>query len=417
MNIEQGKAYFILQLKRISRLLMPVLLSSLLLTGVVALVLYMVIRIDSESAAKQKVKIGVVGDFSDSYLGLGIRFLANFDSSRFSVDFLEMNAEEARKALTGGEIAVAITVPDGFMEGLERGETIPITYTTAGGPGDVGALLISELAQAVADFMSETQRAIYAMQAYYRYAGDNADMPLHEATVALNLRFLDYILARSHIYELNELGLSHRLTLPAYYFCAVIILLLLLWGIAAAAILAKNEWSLGKLLAARGFGAPWQVLCEYLPFALFVAVNFLIGVLCFGGADNLTGGRLSFWTGGLGGGLRFWLALLPVLLMVAAMQFLWYELVSGVVNAVLAQFVLALSLAYMSGLFYPLSFFPAAVQEWARLLPTAVALSYATDCLGKQAGGGELFAVVAYLLVFLFLGVLARGWRLRRETT
>jgi hypothetical protein len=379
----------------------------------------MVVKTDSESAGKQKVRIGVVGDFSNSYLGLGIRFLTNFDSSRFSVDFVEMNVdEEARQALTSGAIAVAITIPDGFMEALAQGETIPISYTTSSGPGDVGAMLISELAQAVAEFMSETQRAIYAMQAYYRGAGGaEADMSLYEATIALNLRYMDYILARSYLYKLDELGLSQRLTLPGYYFCAVIILLMLLWGITAAAILAKEDWALPKLLFTKGFGVPWQVLGEYLPFALFVAANFLFGVLFVGAFDSLAGNSLSFWAGGMTGALRFWFALLPVLLMIAAMQFLWYELVAGVVNAVLAQFVLAVSLAYVSGLFYPLAFFPAAVGEWAVFLPTAVALSYATDCLGQYAGGWELLGVFAYWLLFLFLGVLARNWRLKRETT
>ncbi|MDR0220291.1 MAG: ABC transporter permease [Lachnospiraceae bacterium] len=416
MDRERGKAYFILQLKRISRLLTPVLLSSLLLAAVLALLLYMVVQMDSESTHKQKVKVGVVGDFADSYLGLGIQFITSFDSSRFSVDFVEMGAAEARRALTNGEIAVAITIPDGFMEALGRGETIPLSYTTSGGPGDVGAMLIEELAGAVADFMGETQRAIYAMQAYYRYAdGDDADTGLYEATVGLNLRFMDYILTRTSIYELEELGLSHRLPLPAYYFCAVVILLMLLWGIAAAAILAKNEWSLPQLLATKGFGAPWQVLGEYLPFALFVAANFLLCVLVMAGVGRFI--SIPAIAGGLAGALSFWFALLPVLAMIAALQYLWYELVSGVVNATLTQFVLAVSLAYVSGLFYPLAFFPDAVREWAGLLPTAVALSYATNYMNRQTGSGEILAIAAYLLVFLLLSILARNWRLKRETT
>jgi hypothetical protein len=193
--------------------------------------------------------------------------------------------------------------------------------------------------------------------------------------------------------------------------------MLLLWGLAAAAILAKDDWALGKLLATKGFGAPWQVAGEYLPFALFVAANFLFCAVFAGAFSGFTAGGLPFLPGGMAGALRFWFALLPVLLMIAALQFLWYELVPGVVNAVLAQFVLALSLAYMSGLFYPLAFFPAAVREWAVFLPTAVALSYATDCLGGRAGGGELLGIFVYLLLFLFLGALARSWRLKRETT
>jgi ABC-type multidrug transport system permease subunit len=108
--------------------------------------------------------------------------------------------------------------------------------------------------------------------------------------------------------------------------------------------------------------------------------------------------------------------MLPVLLMIAALQFLCYELVAGVVNAALAQFVLAISLAFISGLFYPLSFFPDIIKNWAGLLPTGVALSYSTNYISGQAGNGELLCLLAYLAAFLCFGIIARKWRIKRET-
>ena len=59
------------------------------------------------------------------------------------------------------------------------------------------------------------------------------------------------------------------------------------------------------------------------------------------------------------------------------------------------QFLFAIVLGYLSGCFYPLSFFPKSVETIASILPTKVALDYLNKSLLSQQKIEEL--VVKYI--------------------
>ena len=78
--------------------------------------------------------------------------------------------------------------------------------------------------------------------------------------------------------------------------------------------------------------------------------------------------------------------LIPVCMVVSAMQLLLYELTDNLLNAVVLQFVVTISLGYISGCFYPSYFFPESVQKLSALLPVGASMNYLSDFFLAKAG-------------------------------
>lgn len=170
-----------------------------------------------------------------------------------------------------------------------------------------------------------------------------------------------------------------------------------------------------RLMASKGVGPLRQVAGEYLAY-LFLVLCCLLGVFAIL-LLVLGSGVLKFaeWNGMEAGGLIvFYLRLIPVAAAFAAMQFLLYESVSGIVNSILLQFIVCIGMAYLSGCFYPLGMFPDVLQRLGEILPAGLSLRYAdAGLLGEIAWSAGL-GLFLYLVVFLWLSVYVRSLRIRR---
>jgi len=109
--------------------------------------------------------------------------------------------------------------------------------------------------------------------------------------------------------------------------------------------------------------------------------------------------------------LRFALYLAPACAMIAAFQILLYECVDGVVSGILLQFTAAIFTAYVSGYFYPSTFFPMTIQKIARVLPGGVAFSYAKGFFTEEGAGEALLLLLAYTVLFVSASAVLRKVR------
>ena len=112
---------------------------------------------------------------------------------------------------------------------------------------------------------------------------------------------------------------------------------------------------------------------------------------------------------------RFLVSVLPVLIMIGAMQFLMYELTSEFVSGVLLQFVVGIALAYLSGCLYPISFFPDSIQLLADILPTGMALRYMNQIMLAETAVMQGIGVILYSIAFLVLAIFVRRKRMVKE--
>lgn len=407
-------SYVGMQMKRMLRLL-PVLFVAVLATlGILGLCAAVLLYGGSRAEGKVKFRIGMVGDLSDSYLGFGISAVQAMDDSRFVVDLIPMEEEEAFSSLRRGELSSCLLVPDGLLDSIVRGRNDRlITCISSEGQQGFESILGEELADIVSVLVTRSQSAVFGMQRVMRNHDRGAEVA--EATERMDLKLLDIVLARTGLYDMEELGISGGLSAAGYYLGAFLVFFLLLLGIHGSPLLVRRSRALPELMKSRGIGAPGQVLGEYAAFACMNLICFALVFLAVGVV--LKGGyiRIEEWGGLETEFLReLFPAVLPVALMLSAMEFWLYELVTGVVGSLMLQFVCSISMAYLAGVFYPSSFFPETMQTLGRLLPAGAAMRYMQAGILGELSPMAAIPVLLYLFLFLGLSVLTRDLRVER---
>lgn len=407
-------SYFFMQLKRVLKVLPIQLFVNLLVCICVGILAALFIRDGLLASGRQKYRIGVVGDMTDSYLGFGISTLQAVDDARFMIELEGMSEEEAQKAFRKGELYAFVRIPEGLVESIESGANDrPVTYVVAEGQKGIGGIVMSEIVDVVSNIVTSSQSGIYGMQSMLMDYGNPDE--LWEATEQLNFRYFDIVLGRKKLCDLEILGMANGLSTEGYYFCSILIFFLLLSGINNSPLFSQKSRGIHGFMAARGVGAAGQVAGEYLAYVclmlLCILEIFLVlaaamgsGILDIGEWKML--GEEQIW--------GFFLKFLPVALMLSSMQFLLYELVTGIVSSLLLQFVCSISMGYLSGFFYPTHFFPETLQQIGSILPTGAALRYTDGCLTGSVSFAAVLAVLLYTACFLGASVLVRKSRIGR---
>ncbi len=411
--MKQTAAYFLAQLKRAARLLPGQILADIAVCSCVGVFACLLIAQGALAAEGTRYRIGMVGDLSDSYLGFGIAAVQEMDDSRFMIELVPMSEQEAEAALRRGELYAVMRVPEGLMESIVYGENDKlVTYTAAQGQQGLGTMVMGEITDIASTLVTCSQSAIYAMQRALADQGRGDEIGWE--TDKLNLALIQMVLDRGGFGEVEVLGYGDGLSLELYYFCGMIFLFLLLSGLLNSALFVHRNSAFSCFLKARGVGAFWQILGEYLAYLLLVLAGLL--VLCLPLGFGLGRGYLGIpeWEGmGAAPFLAFVPVLFPVAAMFAALQFFLFEAADGIVNGILLQLICGIGMGYLSGYFYPSAFFPEKMRMLGELLPSGAAARFAqAGALGKISAAAWT-AVFVWLSVFIVLTVLVRWRRIR----
>ena len=141
----------------------------------------------SESESNTKFKIGLVGDTSDSYLGIGVFAVTNFDVSKEYSEFVKMTEADAKKQLANNDIMGYVKIPDGFVDAVVRGENIDIKFITNKEPAMLGTLIIEEICYIVSDLVVSSQNGIYG---FADYAKDLSQVERSELIDKINIEYI-----------------------------------------------------------------------------------------------------------------------------------------------------------------------------------------------------------------------------------
>lgn len=406
--------YLKLQLIRMIRFYPKPLIFTLILGLCFGVLGAFAVGLDSDREELEKINIGVVGDMTNSYLDLGLTALQNFDSSRFSVEILTLEENEAKEMLRSGKISCYVYLSDDFASAAVHGRYVPaILVTDSASPG-FSTAIVKEVSKMVESLVFESQNGVFGAQNYIgERSGDDA---AYWAIQDLALDYVSVLLARDSVFETSVQGGAGGLSLAGHYVCALGVFLMLIWGVVFAPVLVSRDMSHEMLLASRGTGAACQILCRFL--AYFITLWLTVLLVCLGAAATSYAGIFDF-------GLRLSVAgdfillaarLAPAAAAVTAMHLFLYECSSGMVGGIILQFVAALSLGYVSGCFYPTSFFPVILQKAAALLPSGAAVSYAESCISTGGTSSALYILFGYTALFVLLASVIRrlkirGWR------
>lgn len=404
--------YTWLQFKRAARFFPYILIFSLLICFALGFVLNLLISADTSAEKNQKVKIGLVGDTDDEYLGFGFTAIQSLDISRYSMELIEMSEDEAKRKLNRGELAAYLVIPEGFVRSVVSGDIKPISYVTTAASADIATLFKDEILSAISCMFVESQKGVYALMESMR---ENGASGISKEVDALNGEYFALILNRSSVFKTEIIGVSDSLSFGGYMLCGITVLLMLLSGISCASLFIKKDMALSKLLNANRHPAALQIMGEYASYFLTMYVNFsavlTITFLLVGDGISVIPelqDTSPMWLTGL------LLRLIPVVLAITSMQFFLYEITTGLVSGVLLQFLSALVLGYISGCLYPIRFFPEIIQKISAFTPSGLARGYLAAFLSENSSSALLIALLLYSAFFFAASAWMRKEKIAR---
>lgn len=393
------KRYFGAQLKRLARLLPTVAVVGLILLAALAAVLFSFAKFTADSANDQKLRVAVTGDTNNLYFRMGMSMLQSMDSSRYTLEMVHMNEDEARRELEQGRISAYAVFPDGFMKEALRGNVLPVRCVLSAGSTGLMPLFKEEIAGVVELIMNESQKGVFALQDSLA----EAKKPYGKHADRLAMKFVTVILNRDKMYTVEEIGVGDGLPVMTSLICGFAVLLLWLIGLPYASTMIRRDAALSRLLASNGYGALKQVTAEYAAYTAVLAP--LTAAIAMGGllfATDKTAGASALLV----------LRALPLLFLAAAFGLCVFSFVRDVVSGTLLAFFGAVALGYASGCLYPLYAFPPSVQALAPFLPTGLSRMYLEHLLLDRVSLTALGGVLLYTVLFWAIAVWLRHRRL-----
>ncbi len=406
--------YTSLQIKRILHYVPFVFLVTLVICLSLTLALVTLINDDNSAADQKKIGIGIVGDFENSYLGLGLSALTSFDSSRFFLDIAEFDEADASEKLLDGEIYGYVVIPEGFVDDAMHGNVGKLRFVTTDTTVDIINILKHEVLELISCVLVESQNGIYGMQDALLRHGVSHNKVM-DVTNQMAVEYMGLILNRSNALELEVIGVSDGLSFGGYLLSGFCVLMMLLSGIVCCPLFVCQDYTFPKLMSANRYGTWIQTAGEYLSFFLAMAINttslLLLMMLGTGSVSQVVpelAGR------GIAHILLLLVKFIPAIALITAMQYLLYQLSDSVVSGVLMQFVSAVLLGYVSGCFYPISFFPKALRLVSDALPSGMVRGYFSSLVTGNASLRQILAILTYTAILLVLSGLIRYRRIKK---
>ena len=386
------RKYFILQLKRLRRVLLPVLLVAVILFGCLIAVYDAISSMQEDSKVTTKFKVGVVGTADEFYLQMALKAMESMDTSRFSIELVEMTEEKAESQMRRGKIAAFVVFPEGFLDSAFRGKIIPVKFVCTAGSVGLVSMIKDEFTEMIEIMLIEAQRGIYGI-------GDAMDdLGAYDGSVVndISIEYAEFVFKRGNMYKTSELPSFDGLGMDGYLITGLCIMLFLLICLTFCPVMVRRDYALSRMLCARGHGVVSQVLCDF--------GAYMLGLL---GIAGILLGYLVLWLRAPVSVMML-IKALPALLALGAMSFLMYELVTNLISGVLLQFFASVILCFISGCMYPISFFPQAVQKMSAFLPTGMARQQIAHCILNTHDTKNTAALCVFGCVFLVCSVLIR---------
>ena len=398
------RKYLLLYSKRLLKILPFVIVVTSILFGSLAVAFRVVKEMDENDAMNVKFRIGVVGTAGDRYLSLGLAAFQSMDSTRYSIELVSMNEEEAKRQMRTRNIAAYVVFPDGFMEAALRGEIMPVQYVSTAGGVDMIALIKDEITIMVEQILYESQRGTNGVgEALWdndlvKLSGKHMD--------GIAMEYVELALKRGKLYSARELGIGNGLDMNGYLLSSLTVLFLLLLCMGYAPLMIRADRSMEQLLASRRIGPVKQSAAEFFLYFISLWTLALAAVLLIHASDVLKGYNL---------GPGVVLKLLPVVLCVAAWSYLCYEISRNIVGGVLLLFLSAVVMAFVGGCMYPAYFFPESLQTIGSILPAGAARLQIAGCLTGADTTQNSYLLMGYSVLFLALAVAARIYAVRSD--
>lgn len=401
--------YLKLQIKKALRIYPEILFITLVTLLCIAVAAGVLLKNTLNSSEQKKFTIGIVENDKDPYLQAMIKLVEQMDTVRFAIETREMDTETAQEALKSGEISGYVDIPKNFMRSVLNGyNNYPISCVVNSASAGINVTLMEEFARLASNMFTEIQRGVYSV---CEVAYDTErDEDIDEQVEKINMIYANHVLNRSDLFKRRIVNADEKISYVGYYACSGLLFFMLMWGISSCRFFCGRNAMLEKLLRVHGMNSGNQLLCEYAAYFIVTAATVLgcWGLLAiFARIAGIAETERALL------GIGFAIKLIPVLLMLSMMQFTLYEVMSGTVGAVLAQFLAAVGFGYISGCFYPNTFFPELIRNTAEILPVGAAFAYMRGLACGEIAWRELGLNILYTGIFSAISVMLRKRKIR----
>ncbi len=403
-------SYFSLCVKRALKSYVAIFITTVLLVASLFLVGQMILNINNNDISRQRIKIGIAGDLEGTHLGIGIKTLESLDNVTISIEFIEMTEPEAQKALEKAEITGYAVIPENYIRDIVRGKDVKLPFVMSSSAAAAPEVLVREVIDIISPLLTDSEAGIYAINEYME------EKPVKNASSYrddLNLKYIDVILNRDDTMDMREVGIS-SITITEYYIFGIMTFFLLVFGISCCTLFGDKRLAQGRLLRSKNAKVWHLVASEYMAYLVIAWITMSM-VMPVSGLllDAIYGNHIDV-------SMFLWLSLLslPCIIMITAMQYLVYEATAGIITGVLAQFIMAITLGYVSGCFYPYQFFPETMQNIGGALPSGILFGFLRKfIIGDFSSLAGVWGVsFAYAAIFLVLAGIIRKRRLQGES-
>ena len=401
--------YLLLQFKRVLKLLPYVGVTALVLFSGLVLILNGIVEMFSSEQSDAKVRIAIVGQAEDSYLEMGLAALQTIDSSRYTIEVMQMEESTARSALERGEIAAYVVIPEGFTEAALDGKVLTLDYVSTVGARGLVSMFKDEITHVIEDIVLACQRGMYGVEGTFDAAGiGGAGKHINK----LSISYVELVLARSHTYEVRELGIHNKLGLEGYLFSGICIVLFALSVLPFGQLLIKGDLSLCRLLASKRCGSIAQSLADFFSFC----IGFIAVLLVAFGIVTSSMGLLALDLRWLFGGISIAgvMNLVFAIFVVASFAYMFYSFSGNMVGGILLQFFASVCMCFAGGCMYPITFFPDKIQRIAQVLPHSIARTCVSDFLLGKISGRRCLMALGYGVCFISIAVLTHRYRVKK---
>jgi ABC-2 type transport system permease protein len=411
--MRQFSTYTGAQIKRSARYLPFVFLVTLVICLCLGVLLISTLGANSSKDDQAKIRIGITGDFEDTFLGFGLSAIQSFDSSRFALELVECDEVQAAVDLRKGNISGYVVIPENFIDNAVYDEVGRLQFVTNYTNADIMNLVKQEILQLVSCIIVESQKGVYGMQELLYKFGLEYD-EVYDETLVISADYISMVLARSNALDVKILPEQKNLTFEGYMFSGITVLLMLLAGIVTCPLFVRRDISLYRLLSANRNRAATQIAGEYLAFFLLMLINNIILLFALMmGTGTMTGVIPELRYLDAVEMISIILKFIPVMALITSLQFFMYQLADSIVSGVLMQFISAVLLAYLSGCFYPISFFPESIQKISALIPPGIAREYLSSLLIDEVKISNIISIFLYFAVFTSLSILSRRSKIK----
>ncbi len=350
------------------------------------------LKIGTTSKSQSRIGVGIVGSIENKYMKLGVKMLNNMDASRFSIKFINMDEAAAKKSLKAGEIIGYFKIDKDFIDALEKGENRPVEYISSGA-GMISALS-KEVASVFSTLLVNSERAIYATD---NYLIDHPQVYNRErANTEFNIELLKNVMSRGKIYDVKSIDTVSGLSDTDNYICGMSVLFMMLTGLGLGGLLCEKNESLLRVLKSRGLSYGDSLIADMFVISLYI----ILTVLIFTGGMALTGDILHGNYNSLHL-FEYCKDIVFLSVMFASMHLFIYEIIYKRIVAVLTELLLGISLGYIGGCIYPISFFPDIIRKLSIFLPSGAGIQVLSDGMGYSVDIFCFIIILVYSILFI----------------